>query len=118
MRLRCSRVRDYLFSASVTEADVRRHLRRMQHESQRALMDLAWPQHLWIRDSRGLPALVAGAADDAFFTAAMIEETARFHGVEAKIFDGHGARDDARAASGKRSPAHVHAWLEERMIQT
>ena len=42
-------VRDYLFSQSVSEADTRRHLTRMQRESSRALADLAWPQHLWIR---------------------------------------------------------------------
>jgi pimeloyl-ACP methyl ester carboxylesterase len=79
------RVRDYLFSHSVTEDDARRHLLRMQRESQRALTDLAWPQHLWMRQSVGLPTLVLGASRDAFFPDAMIEEAARFHGVTPQI---------------------------------
>jgi pimeloyl-ACP methyl ester carboxylesterase len=80
------RVRDYLFSQTTTEADARRHLVRMQRESQRALLDLAWPQHLWIQPSRGIPAMVVGAGRDAFFPAAMVEEAARFHAVTPAIF--------------------------------
>jgi pimeloyl-ACP methyl ester carboxylesterase len=80
------RVRDFLFSKTLTEADARRHLLRMQRESQRALTDLAWPQHLWMRQSVGLPTLVLGAAHDAFFTTAMIDEAARFHAVSARMF--------------------------------
>ena len=111
------RIRDYLFSASVSEADVRRHLGRTQRESQRALIDLAWPQHLWIRASVGVPALVAGAADDAFFPGPMIEETASLHGVDAKIFESmaHAMMLDPE---WEAVAAHVHAWLEARMIQT
>ena len=75
------RVRDFLFSQTLTESDARRHLLRMQRESQRALTDLAWPQHLWMRQSVGLPTLVLGAARDAFFNTAMVEEAARFHAV-------------------------------------
>lgn len=111
------RVRDYLFSASVTESDVRRHLGRTQRESQRALMDLAWPQQLWIREAVGLPALVAGAGSDAFFTAAMVEEAARFHGVRAKIFDGM-AHAMMLEPEWEAVAGHVHGWLEERMIGT
>jgi non-heme chloroperoxidase len=111
------RVRDYLFSASLTESDVSRHLRRTQRESQRALMDLAWPQQLWIREALGLPALVAGAADDAFISVPMIEETARFHRVEAKIFE-RTAHAMMLEPDWERIAGHVHAWLEERMMQT
>jgi pimeloyl-ACP methyl ester carboxylesterase len=49
-------------------------------------MDLAWPQHLWIRGSVGIPALVLGAAHDAFFPVAMTEEAAAFHNVSPVIF--------------------------------
>jgi pimeloyl-ACP methyl ester carboxylesterase len=79
-------VRDYLFSQSVSEPDARRHLLRMQRESQRALTDLAWPQHLWIRQSVGLPTLVIGAGHDAFFPAGALDESARFHGVSPMMF--------------------------------
>jgi pimeloyl-ACP methyl ester carboxylesterase len=81
------RVRDYLFSQSVTEHDARRHLARMQRESTRALADLAWPQHLWIAPSVGLPTLVIGAGHDAFFPESMIEEAARFHSVTPIVFE-------------------------------
>lgn len=81
------RVRDDLFSQSVTEHDARRHLVRMQRESTRALADLAWPQHMWIASSVGLPALVIGAARDAFFPESMIDEAARFHGVKPVMFE-------------------------------
>lgn len=81
------RVRDYLFSQSVTESDARRYLMRTQRESTRALADLAWPQHLWIAPSQGLPARVIGAGQDAFFPMPMIEEAARFHGVAPVVFD-------------------------------
>lgn len=111
------RMRDYLFSASVTESDVRRYLGRTQRESQRALMDLAWPQQLWIREAVGLPALVAGAGNDAFFTAAMVEEAARFHCVDAKIFDGM-AHAMMLEPEWEAVAGHVHAWLEEHMIAT
>lgn len=80
------RVRDYLFSQTVSEPDARRHLLRMQRESQRALSDLAWPQHLWMRQSVGLPTLVLGAEHDAFFPAGALEEAARFHGASPRVF--------------------------------
>ncbi len=111
------RMRNYLFSASVTEADVRRYLRRTQHESQRALMDLSWPQQPWIRESVGLPVLVAGAGNDAFFPVAMLEETARLHGVEPKIFEAM-AHAMMLEPEWEAVAAHVHGWLEERMIRT
>jgi pimeloyl-ACP methyl ester carboxylesterase len=79
-------VRDYLFSQSLSEHDARRHLLRMQRESQRALADLAWPQHLWIRQSVGLPTLVIGAGRDAFFPGGALEESAAFHRVSPMIF--------------------------------
>jgi len=106
------RVRDYLFSASVTEAEVSRYLRRTQQESQRALVDLAWPQYFWIAASVGLPTLVIGAAKDAFFTASMIEESARFHGVTPRIFPDM-AHLMMLEPGWEDVATHVHAWLEQ-----
>ena len=79
------RVRDYLFSASLSEADVSRYLRRTQRESQRVLFELQWPQHFWIASSIGVPCMVIAGANDAFFPVAMMEEAARFHGVTATV---------------------------------
>jgi alpha-beta hydrolase superfamily lysophospholipase len=64
-----------------------------------------------------VPALVAGAEHDAFFTRAMVEETARFHGVEARIF-GAMAHAMMLEPQWEEVAGHVHAWLEERMIPT
>jgi alpha-beta hydrolase superfamily lysophospholipase len=104
-------VRDYLFSRSLSEAEAMRYLMRMQHESQRALMDLMWPQRPWIASSVGVPVLVLGADRDAFFTRAMIDEAARFHGVLPEFFP-----DMAHVMMlepGWRDVAErVHAWLE------
>jgi pimeloyl-ACP methyl ester carboxylesterase len=80
------RIRDYLFSQTVSEGNARKYLLRMQRESQRALADLSWPQYLWIRSSIGIPALVLGASRDAFFSESMVEDTARLHGVTARMF--------------------------------
>jgi len=79
-------VRDYLFSETLSESDAMRYLARLQRESQRALFDLAWPQYVWIASAIGIPALVLGAEDDAFFNRAMIEETAWMHRVAPTIF--------------------------------
>jgi pimeloyl-ACP methyl ester carboxylesterase len=79
-------VRDYLFSQTLSEHDVTRYLMRLQRESQRALFELAWPQHLWIASAVGIPTLVLGAEGDAFFTRAMIEETAWMHRVSPTFF--------------------------------
>jgi pimeloyl-ACP methyl ester carboxylesterase len=108
------RVRDYLFSASLTEAEVSRYLRRTQQESQRVLMDLASPQHFWIAPSRGLPTLVIGAEKDAFFTTSMIDETARFHGVAPRIFPNR-AHLMMLEPGWQDVATHIHAWLEERI---
>ena len=112
-----ARIRDWLFSASLSETDIARYLARMQRESPRALMELAWPQYFWMRDAIGIPALVAGASDDAFFTRGMIEEAARFHAVRPRFFD-EIAHAMMLEPGWEEVAVHVHAWLEERMIPT
>ena len=79
------RVKEWLFSSSTPDDWVRPHLRHMQHESQRALADLAWPQYFWIRDSVGMPALVMGGESDLLFPVPMLMETALVHGVSPLI---------------------------------
>lgn len=105
------RVRDYLFSRSLSEADAMRYLMRMQRESQRALMDLTWPQNGWIADSVGVPALVAGAGRDAFFTRAMIEQTADLHGVSPTFFP-EMAHVMMLEPGWRNVAEHVCTWLQ------
>ena len=95
-------VRDYLFSQTLSEHDVTRYLMRLQRESQRALFELAWPQHLWIASAVGIPTsgsrrrrrCVLHPRDD------------RGDGVDASrqphFLSGHGARHDARAGMAQR----------------
>ena len=79
-------LRRAVFSERMPDAEAGRHLVRMQPESQRAVFDLSWPQHFFIRRAEGLPVLVLGAAEDAFFPPSTIESTARRYGVSAEIF--------------------------------
>jgi pimeloyl-ACP methyl ester carboxylesterase len=104
------RIRDYLFSASLTEAEVSRYLRRTQQESQRVLLELSWPQYFWIASSVGVPALVLGAEKDAFFTTSMIDEAARFHGITPRIFPNM-AHLMMLEPGWKDVATHIHAWL-------
>jgi non-heme chloroperoxidase len=108
-------VRDYLFSASLSEADVVRYLRRTQRESQRVLLELQWPQHFWIAPSVGVPCMVIAGADDAFFPTAMMEEAARFHGVTADVLP-----DMAHVMMLEPHwldvAQRVHAWLDQKFL--
>jgi pimeloyl-ACP methyl ester carboxylesterase len=105
-------VRRALFSENLPEQQVARHFMRMQSESQRALFDLSWPQHLWIGGGRGRPLLVLGAARDAFFPPPMVEATAGLHGVDAEIF-----ADIAHAMmlemAWQTVAARIAQWLEQ-----
>jgi len=106
------RLRRHLFSESLTEDVALRHLMRMQPESKRALFDLSWPQHFWIGSSVGIPALVLGAEEDAFFPPLQLQETALFHGVPAELLPGMGhlmmLEQDWRAAADL-----ILQWLEQ-----
>jgi len=70
-----------IFSERIADADLGRHFARMQPESQRAVFDMSWPQHFFIARKHEVPVLVVGGTDDALFSPAMIESTARIHGV-------------------------------------
>jgi pimeloyl-ACP methyl ester carboxylesterase len=74
-----------VFSERLPEAEAGRHLVRMQPESQRAIIDLSWPQYFFVRSSHGVPVRVLGGGGDAFFPPSMVESTARSHGVSAEI---------------------------------
>ncbi len=79
-------LRRAVFSERIADADVGRHFARMQLESQRAVFDLSWPQHFFIRPAAGVPMLVMGGEKDAFFSAGMVESTARIYGVTPGMF--------------------------------
>lgn len=107
-------LREALFSPDLPVADIHRHLRRMRHESQRALFDLSWPQHFWIERAK-VPLQVLGAQNDAFFPPHGIEETARLHGVTAEIIPdlAHVMMLDS---NWERSAECIAAWLKRSQV--
>lgn len=100
-----------IFSPQLPAVAVRRHLRRMQPESHRALYDLSWPQHFLIARS-AIPVRVFGARDDQLFPPQAIEETARLHGAVTEIIPdlAHAMMLDA---NWEHAAERVAAWLEE-----
>lgn len=106
------RMRDYLFSASLTEADIAPYMRRAQHESNRALAELMWPQHVWITSSVGRPVRVLGAGNDALLSPAGVYEAAAFYGVAPTIVPG--MAHAMMLEPGWLEPAErIARWLEE-----
>lgn len=103
-------LRRAIFSEQLPVTEVERFLRRMRHESQRALFDLSWPQHFWIQ-SADVPVQVIGAADDLFFPPALVDAAADLHGVRAEIVP-----DIAHAlmldANWEQAAGRLAGWLE------
>lgn len=107
-------LRRAMFSDELAEAEVSRHLRRLQPESQRALFDLSWPQYLWFTRAE-VPVLVLGAERDALFAPLMIEATARTCGVAAEIFPGM-AHAMMLEPDWRKVADRILDWLENRAV--
>ncbi len=99
-----------IFSADLPAADAWRHLRRMRHESQRALFDLCWPQQPWI-ERADIPVKVFAAADDRLFPPPALEETARWHRGELEVLPdtAHAMMLDTR---WRRAALRIASWLD------
>lgn len=104
-------VRRAVFSANIPDEEIGKHLARMQPESERAVFDLSWPQQFFIGGAKGVPVLVLGGAEDAFFPPAVIESTARVYGVEAEIFPGM-AHAMMLEPDWQRVADRIIGWLE------
>ena len=102
-----------LFAGPLEAERMERIYGRMQAESRRVLMDMAW----W-----GLPAywrlnapetLVLAAARDVLISQALTESTARLLGAEYRVLDGigHALMLDAR---WERAAEALLGWIEER----
>jgi len=104
------RLRQAIFSADLPAAEAQRHLRRMRHESQRALFDLSWPQQPWI-ERAVIPVKVFAAADDRLFPPEMMEETAQWHRGELEVLPGmaHAMMLDVR---WREAAQRIAAWLD------
>lgn len=102
-----------LFAGPMEAGRVERIFGRMQGESRRAIMDMAWwglPQ-LW-RVNRP-QALVLGAGRDALISPVLVESGARLLGAEYRLLEGlgHALMLDAR---WEHAAGELHGWLEER----
>ena len=104
-------LRRAVFSNKLSDALVLRHLRRMQPESERALFDLSWPQHLFFETSE-IPVLVLGAGEDALFAPWMIEASAVVYGVTPEIFPGM-AHAMMLEPDWQNAADRILEWLEE-----
>lgn len=105
-------LRQAIFSPTLGEAEVMASLSRMRRESQRALIDLSWPQYFWIDKADGrVPVQVIGAADDLLFPPPLVETAAAIHGVEAEILPGiaHAMMLDTR---WRDAAASIERWLK------
>lgn len=69
-------LRDMLFSPAASEEVIALMARQAQQESQRAIMDMALVNPLFIRPLPRLPALVLGAADDRLISPSDVVATA------------------------------------------
>ncbi|MGH8752231.1 MAG: alpha/beta hydrolase [Burkholderiales bacterium] len=81
-------VRRALFSPAMPDDEIRKHVLRMQPESQRAIFDLSWYHLRHPRQKVRAPLLVLGAENDAFFPRSVVELTAQTYGTRAEIFPG------------------------------
>lgn len=105
-------LRQAIFSPTLAEDEAMASLRRMRHESQRALIDLSWPQYFWIDKADGrVPVQVIGAADDLLFPPPLVETAAALHGIEAEILQGiaHAMMLDTR---WRDAAASIERWLK------
>jgi pimeloyl-ACP methyl ester carboxylesterase len=81
--------RSYFFSPGFPEEDLRRHHRRVQDDSFRALLDMVMLDLPRPRQVHPTPMLVIGT-DDFIVRARQVEATARAYGVQAQIVPGMG----------------------------
>ncbi len=80
-------VREWFYSASVSEEQILRHHERLQDESFRAALDmliLNLPKPIKVN----APILVLGGEKDVIFTVPEVQKTAKAYGTEAIIFPG------------------------------
>jgi pimeloyl-ACP methyl ester carboxylesterase len=106
--------REHLFSAATAESDVRRHMARLNEESQRMTVD-ALVLRLPKVNRVTTPLLVLGADDDAMITRDEVHATARAYGTEAEFFAGMG-HDMMLEPDWKAVAERIDTWLGQRRL--
>lgn len=106
------RCRDALFSAAMDDADVRRHLDRLQEESFRAFLDMLVLDRPRPARVARVPLLVLGAENDRLFSPDQIHDTARHYGTTATILPGL-AHDLMLDLLWPRAAEAILQWLRQ-----
>jgi pimeloyl-ACP methyl ester carboxylesterase len=83
-------MRQALFSESTSEADIRDYYPLLNGESQRVSLDMLGLNPLRRWKKPGMPLLVMGAEQDAFFSPGLVRDTAHTYGVKAVTFPAMG----------------------------
>jgi len=105
--------REAFFSAGLPQDDVNRHFARLGQESYRAGLDMALFALPQPRKVSPPPMLVLGAENDAVFTRAEIETTARAYNAQIEFFPNM-AHDMMLEPGWQQVAERIIAWLKEK----
>lgn len=83
-------VRNLLFAAPADDDVVNGYAKRMQAESQRALLDISMFHHVGLSSNKRPPMLILGAEHDALIPPFLVQSTARTYDLPHRIFRGAG----------------------------
>jgi pimeloyl-ACP methyl ester carboxylesterase len=106
------RLRTALFARDTTMAQAVRHFMRMGRESQRALLELSWPQMCTVRLPADVPIGVLAGEEDGLFRPNAVRCTADWHAVEAAILPGLG-HTLMLDPGWRRAADWIVGWLEK-----
>lgn len=99
-----------LFARPVPENRLRRALRQMNPESQRAIWDMSMFNLVSMHAVHRTPLMVLGAEEDRLIPAFVVQSTARAYGVPDHLFAGHG-HGFPLESDGERIADAVIDWL-------
>jgi pimeloyl-ACP methyl ester carboxylesterase len=109
---RLRNLRRAVFSNKLDDGAALPYLRRMQPESDRALLELSWPQFGFL-ERADIPLLVLGAAEDVLFPAWTLAVNGCMPGAEVEVIPGmaHAMMLDP---DWRRAADRILEWLEEK----
>lgn len=100
------------FSDKLKDGAALAYLRRMQPESDRALLELCWPQYPFM-ESADIPVLVLAAGDDALFPPWTIAMNGYFTAAQLEVLPGM-AHAMMLEPEWRRAADRIVHWMEEK----
>ena len=110
-----ARLREALFARDMSNDRAQRYFACMQRESQRALIELCYPQTIGWSLGASLPVAVVGGAEDGLFTPDSVRSTARWLGAQSAILPGLGHTMMLDCA-WRRCADYIEQWIEEAIL--